>query len=571
MGALREVLARFGFEIADTDKLEKAEKKADGFADKLKEIAGVLLGAVLIDKVKGFVGEIQEAADSLNDTADQLGITTDALQQWQVAAKFAGAESAELAAGFRVLTKNAVDAKDGAGAAGPVFKQLGVDVKDANGELKDVPALMRETLIGLSKIENPAERSAIAMQVLGKAGTKLAPLAKDGAEGLDQLLGKLEELGGGYSQDALEGAGAVGDALDELGLATTSLKNRLAVTLFPALSEFLRYGTKLVVGLSKAAEGTYIVQAGLIVLGAIAAKVAIATYARYLPMVAVIALLVLLVDDLITLFKGGDSLIGRALDKLFDPKTGPSVAKMIADDFDALSKRLDKAKSFGDAVEEVFGSLGSTIVKFFVDDIPEAWEFFWKDMNAKAGTGGATFTDFIKTVFSRLLDYFKDWVSDTVDEIINGIVDGLRDGSDAVKEAFVRMAKKMATGFTDIFKIKSPSKLGFEWTSEDIPDGLIGGFAARADDLDKSAKQFYSHALPPKEQASFAPVLRLPATSAAAAHAEYTVHQVNHNNFQVTGSGNTGLANAARDGVALALNDDRNAALAALETLAEEA
>lgn len=567
--ALREVLAKFGFEIVDGDKLDKAEKKADGFAGKLKEIAGVMLGAALIDKVKGFVTEIQEAGDALNDTADQLGISTSALQQWQAAAKFAGAESSDLSAGFRVLNKNVADAKSGGGPAAAVFKQLGVEVKGANGALKDTPTIMRETLIGLSKIEDPAERSATAMQILGKAGTKLAPLAKDGAEGLDKLLGKLDELGGGFSQEALENIGAAGDAIDELGFASTSLKSRLAVSLFPTLSELLRYGTKLLVGFSKTTEGTHVFQAALVVLGAIAAKVAIGMYAKFLPIIAAVALAILLVDDLITLFKGGDSAIGRLLDKLFDPKTGPSVSKMIAEDFDALSKRLDKAKTFGDAVEEIFGSIGSSVVKFFVDDIPEAWEFLWKDLNEKAGTGAEGLSGFLKTVFGRLLDWFIDWAGDTVDAILDGIVDGLKNGTEKVKQAFIDMAKSMAAGFTGIFKIKSPSRLTRGWAEDDIPDGIIGGFDARAKDLLEASKQFYSLALPPAEQPSFAPVIRLPSANAGGSKS-VTLQQTNHNQITVSGSGSMGIANAVRDGQALALNDDRNAALAALETLADE-
>jgi hypothetical protein len=275
----------------------------------------------------------------------------------------------------------------------------------------------------------------------------------------------------------------------------------------------------------------------------------------------------LLVDDLITLFKGGDSAIGRLLDKLFDPKTGPSVSKMIAEDFDALSKRLDKAQTFGDAVEEVFGSIGATIIKFFVDDIPEAWEYLWKDLNEEAGTGGTTFFDFIKTLFGRILDYFIDWAKDTVDAIIDGIVEGIKNGTDTVKNAFIDMAKSMASGFTGIFKIKSPSGLGREWTGEDIPDGMLLGWKDAAPRLEDAAQQFYSYALPPA-QTSFAPVIRVP-SSAGAVSRPVTLQQTNHTQITVSGSGNTGLANAVRDGQAQALNDDRNAALAALESLAE--
>jgi hypothetical protein len=568
-GALREVLAKFGFDIVDKDKLDSAEKKADGFADKLKAVAGLLAGAEIVGRAKDFVLEIQEAGDALNDTSAQLGVATDELQRWQFAAQMSGSSAGQLNTALLILQKNVAAAAEGGGEAGKVFADLGIPIKNTSGQIKSATQIMGDVGIEIAKLETPSERTAAALKVFGKQGASLVPIFANGEAGLSELLDRFDELGGGYSDAALEGAGAVGDAIDEMNYAVTALKSRLAASVFPTLAEALRLFTKWSAALGKATDGTNIFGAAAVVAGGIAAKAAIGAYARYLPLIAGIALLVLLVDDLMTAFKGGDSVVGKFIDKLLGEGAGKDFFKWLNEGIEDMGKRIDKLPTFAEKVEEVFSSIGFSLVKFFADDLPDAWDLFWRDLNKTAGYRGKGMADFWRDMLKDWRELFFDWVEDVTDDIINGFTEGIKDKWKSVTDSFTELAEDLKKILPTTFKAKSPAQVPRD-NMHDVIDGAILGLADRSAALEAQAKEAWSGAMPPKADSNYVPLLGSGSgggTSSTSVHAQ--INQTNHNKFEISGASSSNLANAARDGVSLALNDDRRAALAALETAIE--
>jgi hypothetical protein len=561
--ALREILAKFGFQI-DSDKLENMKSQVDGARDKVKEFAGLIAGSEVFEKVKSFVLEMEDMAGQLQDTSDRLGVNAQELQRWNLAAKFAGAEAGEVAVAMKVLQQNAADAASGAGTAAGNFKALGVSVKDLEGGVKPANEVLEDTLIALSKIENPTLRSGKALDVLGRGGLALLPMIKDGPEGLDKLLGKLDELGGGIGEDAMAVLGDTGDRLDEFNFSILSLKSRLSVTLIPSLNEALGWFTKMIAVFSKTTEGTQVFQAAAIVLGVVAGRVAISLYAKYLPIIAVIALLILLVDDVITAFKGGDSVIGKVIDKLLGPGAGKDFFKWISEGVDDLGKRLSKMTSIGDMIEEIFSSIGFTIVKFFVDDIPEAWEFFWKDINKSIGSKGKTFSDFLKTMFTDIWNWIKNWVKDTANDLVDGLVNGLKKGWEKGTGAIKKLFKGLLGTAEDEADINSPSG-ETDWQGQMLGQGWINGLLKMLPGIRAQAKEVVLAATP---ATTYAPVIRFPTIPSARGPASNTIDQ--RNNIQVTVyAQDKGVAAATRNGVGQAMQDDRRALLASLEMSVE--
>lgn len=565
--ALREILAKFGFEF-DDKKLTEAKDKIGDLVDTTKGLIGAAVGEKAVEWIRGFAGDMESLAGQLEDTAARLGLSTDELQRWQVAAKFAGAEAGHVAVAIRNLQKNSVEAVRGSKAQAEAFSTLGVSLKDANGALKPSPALLRDVGIAIAALEDESERSAYAMKIFGEAGLAMLPVFGEGAQDLDKLLAKLDELGGGLGGDAIEVLGETGDLLDSLDVSILSLKSRLSITLVPSLNEALAWFTKLTVGLGKVTENTHIFQAAAVVAGAVAVRAAVMMYAGYLPMVAILALLVLLVDDLITFFKGGKSATEEFFKLIFGEQDGEAIADQIREDFDQLMKDLDKLPDFGSKIEEVFSQLGESIVRFFVDDIPEAWRFFWRDLNQEAGHSGTTFTDFVKEMFSNLWDWFKDWTKDVAKDIVDGLIDGLKNNWGALLDTFQDLGKDLLKSIRRTFKSNSPSKetddIGY-----DLDLGLVGGVKRGAALIHDATRDTFGGALDGAKgalSATFAPSVTVQASRGGGP----VYRQVEQRNsiqqvFHVQGS--DGVYQAARDGLGDALDDDRSAMLAALETL----
>lgn len=323
MAALREILVAFGVTF-DTKPLEDGEKKIDGLINTVTGLGTALASAFAIDKIKDFVLDMVGAADAVGDQAARLNMSSQALEQWTYQAKFADIAAGELDGIFNKLARTAVEAGDATSEQGKVLKRLGVDVKDASGGFKDTGSLFEEVGLALAGMTDETERTALSFEFFGKtAGPKVLQLFKDGPDGIRKMREEFAELGGGFG-DFVDQAGEVDDQMHRLELAWTSSKVKIAAFLLPAVSLAVTAITKLSGWFSRLADSSNIVQAAISTFVALAAGKAALLLRAWFPALipffkfaAIIAVVVLLVEDLITAWQGGDSVIGRILDKLF--------------------------------------------------------------------------------------------------------------------------------------------------------------------------------------------------------------------------------------------------------------
>src|SRR5207237_1283471 len=110
-------------------------------------------------------------------------------------------------------------------------RQLGLDAKTLAkaGPIEATKAIAE----GLSKIENPAARAAVATQIFGEQGAKLAGTFKAGSAGIQALEEDAKKLGLALADADYAKVAAANDALDRAGAAVTGVRNQLAVALSP--------------------------------------------------------------------------------------------------------------------------------------------------------------------------------------------------------------------------------------------------------------------------------------------------------------------------------------------------
>ncbi len=336
-GALREVLARFGVSFDDKE-LKAGDKAVDGLVGKLTSLGGLLVGGAVIHGIKSFITDIVEQADAINDQAKVLGVSTKELQAWQYAAKLSGIEAGEMTGALGKFNKNVAEAGKGTGPAADAFRSLGVNVKDASGKLGQPIDLLEGIAGGLAKIENPAERTNALMSLFGKSGAKLGPLFAEGAEGIAKLKAEFEDLGGGFSDDFIQSAAEMDDAVDRLSFSWLSFKARFAGLVLPTIQYFITIATKATVAIGKwtdkiglMGKGSNLAAAAAVTLGTAFLVAGLKAIAPWLPMLATFAAIILIVDELITLWQGGDTLIGRAIDAVFGAGTQKQVTQWLQD------------------------------------------------------------------------------------------------------------------------------------------------------------------------------------------------------------------------------------------------
>ena len=181
-------------------------------------------------------------ADDINTMSKRYSIGTKDLQMYAAAADLVDTSVEAIAGSHVKLEKQMLSASKGTGASAEAFKALGVEVTDANGDLRDADTVWQEVISALGSLENETERDAYAMQLMGRSASELNPLIEDGGEAYKNLAETMEKYGLEFiDQETLDQANAFNDSLDTIKavgmVAFQQLGTQLAAYLAPAMEK----------------------------------------------------------------------------------------------------------------------------------------------------------------------------------------------------------------------------------------------------------------------------------------------------------------------------------------------
>jgi hypothetical protein len=417
--ALRELLVHFGVSF-DGKQLDAANQKIDAGIGKLRDFGTALAGAFAATKIKDFVFGLANQADHLRDQSRMLGFSIQNMQAWQHAANLNGVKADEFATSIVRLNRNMAEAAKGTGPAVEAFNDLGIKQTEI-GKL-DANATLERLAVGFSKVQDPAKRTALAMDLFGRAGAKLLPLFAEGPEGIKKLREEMSQLGGGITQEFADQSDELNDNLARLDMATLSLKVKIAGILIPAFTAAVTWFTKMTGSVRKLLEGSRLLESAFIVLGSVAAAQAAILIAKWAPILKafgkttlLIALAVLLLEDLIGTFEGKDSVIRRIIDGWFGEGATQKVVdwfKGIADGFSTMVDdarfRNDEFRATWDAtLEDIRNDFEGTFGGAFLGELlAAAVDTFFVAINAIAG-GWSGAVDTIKALLEGLFFSFQ--------------------------------------------------------------------------------------------------------------------------------------------------------------------
>ena len=236
IGALR---VQLGLDSAQfTRGLANAKGELHGFANVAKiGFAAVGTAAIAAAAALGVaVKKSLDHADALSKAAQKAGVSVQALSRLEYAARLSDVSMEGLAGSLTKLGKAMVDATtDKAGAASIAFKALGIDVRDASGNIRDTNAVFLDIADRFGRMEDGAVKSTLAMQLFGKAGAELIPLLNSGRDGLKGMADESDRVGFTLTSKTAAGAETVNDSLSRLGLAFEGVANRVMTAALPSL------------------------------------------------------------------------------------------------------------------------------------------------------------------------------------------------------------------------------------------------------------------------------------------------------------------------------------------------
>ena len=227
-----------GFSIhALSEHFELVNGKLKTFTN-LAHFAGLaVLEIAGVEFIKEQAHEFAEWGESISIAAAKTGLSTDALQEWDFAAKTNAMTLDTLLPGFKNLAKNSVIAAEGNNALTQTFAKYKVELKDVNNHLRSTTDISNDFIDALAGITDKAIQNRIAMEVLGKSGQAFLPILANGAAGLKKAKEEAHELGLVFSGEAVEKAALLNEEMDKLGLVTRALKFEAVLAFVPPLAE----------------------------------------------------------------------------------------------------------------------------------------------------------------------------------------------------------------------------------------------------------------------------------------------------------------------------------------------
>ena len=259
-----------------TQDMGEAEKATSGWGDVMK-------GTLAADVVKKGLAFIKEAvsgiaektleaskagaayADDFLTLATNTGVATDTLQELAYMEGIADVSTGDVAKAIQKLKKTMATAEDQnqsyakkmaqaaqetdaqkraqkeasieLGSTAAAYAELGVAVKDANGNFRKGEDVFFDMIAALGKVEDETKRDTMAMTLMGKSATDLNPIITAGADALAQMRQEAHDTGYVLSGSALSALGKQQDAMDRLDKKTEALSNRFASKLAPSMEK----------------------------------------------------------------------------------------------------------------------------------------------------------------------------------------------------------------------------------------------------------------------------------------------------------------------------------------------
>lgn len=187
------------------------------------------IGAIggLASSIRGAI----DLGDQFNKLSQKVGISVEKLSELKFAADLSDVSIEQFQIGMKGLNETLVKANDATSKEAALLKTLGVTARDPAGAL-------RQLSDAFALLPDGATKSALAVELFGKAGMNMIPMLNGGSKALDEAATSARKLGLVMSAETAKAAEEFNDNMTKLGRTAQSLGISLTTKLIGGLSEF---------------------------------------------------------------------------------------------------------------------------------------------------------------------------------------------------------------------------------------------------------------------------------------------------------------------------------------------
>jgi hypothetical protein len=229
---LRNEHDKLANKIKETTNAQKAQEQALKIAEKATLALYAAIGAG-ITALGIATQKTAEAGDQYAKTARVIGMTAEAFQELNYAAKMSGIDNLE--GSLQKLNKSISDLKNGSGTLTTYLKQNDQQLLNQLKNVSSNEEAFNLLMNAIKKAPNEFQKAGLAQAAFGKSGQELILLANEGAEGIATLREEARKYGV-ISNEAAANSEAYLDAQERLKTALSGISIELTSGLMPCLT-----------------------------------------------------------------------------------------------------------------------------------------------------------------------------------------------------------------------------------------------------------------------------------------------------------------------------------------------
>ena len=229
------------------EKVSGSVSKVNGalksFGSSLFSVKGAIAGlgvGILVKKFTDLTIAQAQLQDETIKTSRAIGVEVESLIALRRSAELGGASVESLDTGVKRLSRNIYDTAQGTGEAQKAFQELGISVKDSDGNLRSADEVINDIADSFSKMEDGTKKNAQAQMLFGRSGADLINTLNGGSKALKEQREEAERLGLIFDKEASENAEKFNDTLLDLKKTFESTFRDVANELLPEITETMQ-------------------------------------------------------------------------------------------------------------------------------------------------------------------------------------------------------------------------------------------------------------------------------------------------------------------------------------------
>lgn len=200
--------------------------------------------------ITGVVFSVSKLGDSIDKGSQKMNMSAEQYQKWAYAMELSGSSIEELREGYNQMSGQISQAVNGTEESQKAFQRLGVNLKDAQGNLRSTGDIFEDVVVSLQNMDNVTERTALAYKLFGESVSKLNPLLNNNANFLKDVVRTQDALGSQMSGSLVAASAKFQDAITTMKQGWQGFKNVLGETFLPVIQKVVVWITVAVAKIS---------------------------------------------------------------------------------------------------------------------------------------------------------------------------------------------------------------------------------------------------------------------------------------------------------------------------------